>query len=296
MIQSEERLQNLLAQRGIASRRGAAALIEAGRVTVNGERVREPGRRVSPDAALAVDGRPVRGETEPHRTFLYHKPVGEVCSTDGQGARSVLEIFQKFRLRLVPVGRLDKESEGLLLISNDGDLVQRLTHPRFAHQKVYEVDVDRPPAERQLETLRSPLVLEGYRIRPVPVERLNATRLRFTLSEGRHRQIRLMCEQAGLRILRLRRISLSGLTLGNLQPGKYRELTARELARLREPAPEPPPVPGRLPARPAEMNAFRGRKSDSARRPPKDSSSGRPKTGRPDRPRFSRPDHPASQW
>lgn len=239
-----ERLQNLLAQRGVASRRGAAALIEAGRVTVDGERVTEPGRRVSPAAALAVDGRVIREETEPRRTFLYHKPAGEVCSTDGQGARSVLEVFQKFHLRLVPVGRLDKESEGLLLISNDGDLIQRLTHPRFAHQKVYEVDVDRPPTSHQLEILRSPLVLEGYRIRPVPVERLDAARLRFTLSEGRHRQIRLMCEQAGLRVRRLRRVSLSGLTLGNLLPGKYRELTERELARLRQPvrpaAPRPP--------------------------------------------------------
>lgn len=252
MNQPEERLQNLLAQRGVASRRGAAALIEAGRVTVNGTCVREPGLRVSPTAKLTVDGRPVSSETETHRTFLYNKPVGEVCSTDGQGARSVLEVFQKFGLRLVPVGRLDKDSEGLLLISNDGDLIQRLTHPRFAHQKVYEVDVDHEPTDRQLDILRSPLTLEGYTIRPVPVEKLTATRLQFTLSEGRHRQIRLMCEQARLRVLRLRRISLSGLTLGSLQPGRFRELNEREIANLRNPRPTPPSA---KPARQAPKKA-----------------------------------------
>ncbi len=227
------RLQNLLAQRGVASRRAAAELIRAGRVGVGGETVLEPGARVSPDARLTLDGRPLANASEPRRTFLYHKPVGEVCSTDGQGARSVLEAFRGLKLRLVPVGRLDKESEGLLLVSNDGDLIQRLTHPRFAHRKVYEVWVDRDPTPRQLETLRSPLVLEGYRIRPVPVTPLAPRRLRFVLSEGRHRQIRLMCEQAGLRVRRLRRVSLSGLTLGALPPGRYRELTPEETDALR---------------------------------------------------------------
>lgn len=227
------RLQQLLAQRGIASRRAAADLIRAGRVAVEGRVILEPGARVPPTARLTLDGRPVANAAEPLRTFLYHKPVGEVCSADGQGARSVLEAFRHLRLRLVPVGRLDKESEGLLLISNDGPLIQRLTHPRFAHQKTYEVDVDRPPTPRQLELLRSPLVLEGYRIRPVPVTPLAPRRLRFVLSEGRHRQIRLMCEQAGLRVRRLRRVALSGLTLGDLPPGRYRALTPQELAALR---------------------------------------------------------------
>lgn len=226
------RLQQLLAQRGVASRRAAADLIRAGRVGVEGRVVLEPGARVAPTARLSLDGRPV-GAAEPLRTFLYHKPVGEVCSADGQGARSVLEAFRSLRLRLVPVGRLDKESEGLLLVSNDGALIQRLTHPRFAHKKVYEVEVDRPPTPRQLDILRSPLILEGYRIRPVPVTPLAPRRLRFVLSEGRHRQIRQMCEQAGLRVRRLRRVALSGLTLGNLPPGRYRALTPQELAALR---------------------------------------------------------------
>ncbi len=228
-----ERLQNVLAQRGVASRRGAAALILAGRVSVEGKVVREPGARVEASVLIAVDGRLVSGCAEEHRTFLYHKPVGEVCSTDGQGARSVLEAFRGVKLRLVPVGRLDKESEGLLLVSNDGGLIQRLTHPRYAHKKVYDVEVDGVVSQQQLGVLRSALVLEGYRIRPVPVTVLGPRRLRFVLSEGRHRQIRLMCEQAGLGVLRLVRIALSNLTLGDLRPGMYRELSAAEVERLR---------------------------------------------------------------
>ncbi len=227
-----ERLQNLLAQRGIASRRGAAELIKAGRVSVAGKVILEPGMRVAPTASIALNGKLIPAAAEPHHTFLYHKPVGEVCSTDGQGARSVLEAFRKFKLRLVPVGRLDKESEGLLLISNDGDLIQRLTHPRYAHKKVYDVDVDVEPTAQQLALLRSPLILEGYRIRPVPVTPLAPKRLRFVLSEGRHRQIRLMCEQAHLQVTRLVRVALSNLTLGNLKPGCYRELTSAERSKL----------------------------------------------------------------
>ena len=226
-----ERLQNLLARRGVASRRAAADLIRAGRVAVGGRVVAEPGARVPPDAPLTLDGRAVAAE-EPRRTFLYNKPVGEVCSADGQGARTVLEAFRGLGLRLVPVGRLDKASEGLLLVSNDGALIQRLTHPRFGHRKTYEVEVNAEPSPRQLGILRSPLVIEGYRIRPVPVEALGGRRLRFVLSEGRHRQIRQMCEQAGLRVRRLRRVALSGLSLGGLAPGRFRELTPAEIARL----------------------------------------------------------------
>lgn len=226
-----ERLQNLLARRGVASRRGAAELIRAGRVRVAGVPVTEPGARVAANAPIDVDGRPLRA-MEARRTFLYNKPIGEVCSTDGQGARSVLEAFRGLGLRLVPVGRLDKESEGLLLVSNDGALIQRLTHPRFGHEKVYEVEVDAPPTEGQLRTLRSPLVIEGYRIRPAGVQALGGRRLRFTLREGRHRQIRQMCGQAGLRVRRLRRVELSGLRLGSLPPGRWRELSEREIVAL----------------------------------------------------------------
>ncbi len=232
MEATDERLQNVLAQRGIASRRGAAELIKAGRIAVGGKVVCEPGYRIPADASLSLDGKLITAKAEPRHTYLYHKPVGEVCSTDGQGARSVLEAFARLKLRLVPVGRLDKESEGLLLISNDGPLIQRLTHPRYNHKKVYDVEVDQEPTPQQLAKLRSPLVLEGYRIRPVPVTPLAPRKLRFVLSEGRHRQIRLMCEQAGLGVTRLVRIALSNLLLGNLKPGTYRELSPAELRKL----------------------------------------------------------------
>ncbi len=227
-----ERLQNILAQRGIASRRGAAALIQDGRVSVDGVTVTTPGERCEPTARILVDGRPIAAEAEPSHTYLYNKPVGEVCSTDGQGARSVLETFRRLPYRLVPVGRLDKASEGLLLISNDGELIQRLTHPRFAHRKVYDVQVDRAPTPQELARLRTPMVLEGYRIRPVPVTDLGNGKLRFVLSEGRHRQIRLMCERVNLGVLRLQRIALGNLTLGDLRPGTFRELSPDELKKL----------------------------------------------------------------
>lgn len=230
-METLERLQNILAQRGVASRRGAADLIREGHVTVDGVCVTEPGFRVSATAQICCNGKPLPA-VEPHHTYLYHKPVGEVCSTDGQGARSILEAFRNIPLRLVPVGRLDKDSEGLILVSNDGALIQRLTHPRYAHKKVYIVTVNRDPNEEQLRLLRSPLIIEGYRIRPVPVKRLTPSKLQFILSEGRHRQIRQMCEQAGLRVLRLKRIELSGLRLGTLQPGCYRELTPAEVQAL----------------------------------------------------------------
>ena len=239
MEEIAERLQNLLAKRGVASRRGAAELIEAGRVTVEGEVVTEPGRRVAPSSAITLDGRPIAVAPEPLHTFLYNKPVGEVCSADGQGARTVLESFSRFPFRLVPVGRLDKESEGLILISNDGALIQALTHPRFGHRKTYEVDVSTPPTEEQLTRLRSPMMLEGYQIRPVRVERLAPKRLRFVLSEGRHRQIRLMCAQVELRVVRLRRVAIGSFSLGSLPPGRFRELTPAECAKLRSPLSRP---------------------------------------------------------
>lgn len=226
------RLQNFLAQRGVASRRGAAALIEAGRVKVNGVVVTIPGARIEATDIVALDNETIKVRVEEHHTYLYNKPIGEVSSTDGQGARSVLESFKKLPYRLVPVGRLDKDSEGLLLISNDGALIHRLTHPRYDHSKTYEVDVNRPPTNEQLHILRSSLKIEGYRIRPVSVTIIEGARLRFILKEGRHRQIRQMCEQADLKVRRLKRVAIGSLTLGKLKPGTFRELTEVDLQKL----------------------------------------------------------------
>ena len=234
----EERLQNILSHRGVASRRGAAAMIEEGRVSVNGAVVREPGARFDPSTAeIAVDGRPVGAAAERTRTIMMYKPAGVLSTvSDPFGGRTVLDLVRgQVSERLVPVGRLDKDSEGLLLLSNDGDLTYRLTHPRFEHEKTYIVRAAGRWSEDKLETLRSAVTMpDGYRIRPVPVEvvrigRDNVHVLCFKLREGRKRQIRYMCSAAHRVVLSLKRVAISGLRLPeDLQPGAWRDLTAAE--------------------------------------------------------------------
>ena len=234
-----ERLQNILARAGVSSRRGAAALIERGVVTVDGLVVREPGARFEPTASICVEGRPVSA-AERKRTIVLYKPVGVLSTmSDPFGGRTVADIV-KTPERLVPIGRLDRDSEGLLLMSNDGALVNELTHPRFEHEKTYHVKVAGRWSEEKLATLRSPLTMDdGYTIRPVPVDVLedygdNTRLLRFVLSEGRKRQIRKMCSAAHLVVLALKRVAVGAFGLPReLRPGEWRDLTADELGRLR---------------------------------------------------------------
>jgi 23S rRNA pseudouridine2605 synthase len=234
-----ERLQNILAHAGVASRRKSAEIIAEGRVTVDGVVVREPGLKVDPAAvAVKMDGKPV-AVAEKRRTVVLYKPVGVLSSmSDPFGGRTVAELV-KVPERLVPVGRLDKDSEGLLLMSNDGELVNRLTHPRYEHRKTYLVKVAGRWSADKLEILRSPLTLDdGYTIRPVPVEVVreweNNTRLlKFVLGEGRKRQIRKMCSAAHLVVLSLKRVAVGGFELPKeLAPGEWRDLTAAELELL----------------------------------------------------------------
>ena len=234
-----ERLQTILAHAGVASRRKSAEIIAEGRVTVDGVVVKEPGLKVDPAAvAVKMDGKPV-AVAEKRRTVVLYKPVGVLSSmSDPFGGRTVAELV-KVPERLVPVGRLDKDSEGLLLMSNDGELVNRLTHPRYEHRKTYLVKVAGRWSADKLEILRSPLTLDdGYTIRPVPVEVVreweNNTRLlKFTLGEGRKRQIRKMCSAAHLVVLSLKRVAVGGFELPKeLAPGEWRDLTAAELELL----------------------------------------------------------------
>lgn len=234
-----ERLQNILAHAGIASRRKSAEIIAEGRVSVDGIIVKEPGVKFDPSAVkIKVDGRELQ-IVESKRTVVLYKPTGVLSSmSDPFGGRTVAELVDVSE-RLVPVGRLDKDSEGLLLMSNDGDLVNKLTHPRYEHRKVYLVKVAGRWNEEKLALLRSPITLDdGYTIRPVPVEVVreweNNTRLlKFTLSEGRKRQIRKMCSAAHLVVLSLKRVAVGGFSLPKeLAPGQWRDLTAEEISLL----------------------------------------------------------------
>ena len=238
---AEERLQNVLAHAGVASRRHAAEIVASGRVTVDGVVVREAGARVDAGKSrIAVDGVPVEA-AEAARTIMLYKPVGVLSTmSDPFGGRTVADLVRgKVPERLVPVGRLDKDSEGLLLLSNDGDLTLRLTHPRYEHEKTYVVRVAGRWSEEKLRVLRGRVKMpDGYEIRPVPVKVLagpvgNVTTLEFRLHEGRKRQIRYMCSVAHLVVLSLKRVAVGSVTLpAELKPGEWRDLTAAELAAL----------------------------------------------------------------
>lgn len=239
----EERLQNILARAGVASRRASAEIIEAGRVTVDGIVIREPGARFNPEAIIvAVDGEKITA-AEKKRTIMIYKPVGVLSSTsDPFGGKTVSDIIKgSIKERLVPVGRLDKDSEGLLLMSNDGDLTNRLTHPRFGHNKTYIVKAAGRWSDDKLDILRGSVKMpDGYMTRPVPVSVVgetfnNVTTLKFILKEGRKRQIRYMCSAAHLVVLSLKRVAIGSLTLPmDLQPGEFRDLTSVEIAEALE--------------------------------------------------------------
>lgn len=237
-----ERLQNILSHAGVASRRHAAELIESGHVTVDGIIVNEPGARFDPAAVkIAVDGRGISA-AEKKRTIMLYKPVGILSSmSDPFGGKTVADIVDCGE-RLVPVGRLDKDSEGMLLMSNDGDLTLRLTHPRYEHEKTYIVRAAGKWSEEKLRTLRGRIKMpDGYEIRPCPVRVLeddnwepNVTMLEFRLREGRKRQIRYMCSAAHLVVLSLKRVAVGSLRLDPmLRPGEWRDLTSEELGLLR---------------------------------------------------------------
>ena len=229
------RLQSFLSQRGIASRRAVVDYITEGRVLVNGMVVLEPGFRVNPDAdAIEVNGNLVASAPPCHVTVMLNKPAGYVCSVDRSQGRSVCELVEGAGVRLVPVGRLDKDSEGLLLLSNDGDLIYKLTHPRYGHVKTYRVTVRGNLGAATLKSLRSPITIDGKPTRPAKVETRAPNELLFTLGEGRNLQIRRLCERAGLEVEHLVRVSIHTLRLPkNLPAGCWRKLTGDELELLK---------------------------------------------------------------
>lgn len=264
---AEERLQKVLAHAGVASRRRAEEMIVEGRVKVNGEVVTQLGSKVNPRRdIIQVDGQTI-GRPEQPVYLLLNKPRGVLSAAhDVRGRKTVVDLVQT-RSRLYPVGRLDLDSEGLLLLTNDGALALRLAHPRYEHEKEYRVLVAGVPGEEALSRLRSGVGLEGGWTRParVEVERVigDSAWLRMVLREGRKRQIRRMLEAVGFQVLRLIRVRMGPLRLGNLAPGAYRPLTRSELAAIRRIRQEE----GR-PVRPARERRSRQRRGRPAERPP----------------------------
>lgn len=231
-----ERLQKILSARGVASRRTAETWIQQGRVTVNGIPA-QLGDTADPEQdEILLDGKPLPQGQEPVY-ILLNKPRGYVTTlSDEQGRPNAAQLVADCGVRVYPVGRLDMDSEGLLLFTNDGAFANALMHPKHQVKKTYDVWVTGyvPGAEIRLAR---PIELDGYTIRKPEVKLLkaegNRARLRVTIHEGRNRQIRRMCQAAGMTVTRLRRIREGGLSLGDLAPGAWRYLTREEVARLR---------------------------------------------------------------
>ncbi len=230
------RLAKHLAHAGVASRRAAEGVIAQGRVRVDGDVVRDPARDVDAHSRVEVDGRLLTGPA-PHVVYALHKPVGVLSTaSDPHGRPTVLELLGEER-RLYPVGRLDADSSGLILLTNDGELAHRLTHPRYAVPKTYRVRVAGGPVEEgALRALRAGVELEDGPTAPAQVRRVGSgeDELELTIREGRNRQVRRMCEAVGHPVLTLQRIAFGPLRLDGLQPGAHRRLGEAELRKLGE--------------------------------------------------------------
>jgi 23S rRNA pseudouridine2605 synthase len=229
------RLAKYLAHAGVASRRAAEQLIAAGRVSVGGEPVTDPARDVDESSGVAVDGRPVA--PEPREVHALNKPAGVVSTArDTHGRPTVVELVRS-RRRLYPVGRLDADSTGLILLTNDGELAERLTHPRYGVEKVYRARVQPARVSRRaLEALRQGVELEDGKTAPARVRQPRPGVLEITIREGRKRQVRRMCEAVGHRVVELRRVAFGPLGLRGLEPGQSRRLSRAEVERLRRAA------------------------------------------------------------
>lgn len=228
------RLQKYMALCGVAARRKCEEMIAAGRVSVNGRRIIEMGTQVEETDEVLVDGVRITPEQE-KRYVLYHKPAGEVTTvSDEKGRETVMDRFRDFPVRLYPVGRLDYDSEGLLLLTNDGELAQRLTHPSCEVDKVYLARVTGNPSGEALDRLRRGVYMEGDARRTYPAD-VRVVRdeslfsdILVTIHEGRNRQVRRMFEAVGHKVLLLRRVRFGPLELGSLRRGEWRELTEEE--------------------------------------------------------------------
>ena len=236
-MDQQVRLQKYIADAGVCSRRAAEKLIEEGRVTVNGKPT-HLGQKVTGNEKICVDGEPIKLRRETVYLMLY-KPRGYVTtSSDEMGRKCVIDLLRSVSQRVYPIGRLDKDSEGLLLLTNDGELANRLMHPRHHIGKTYRTIVSGNVTRDQIVSLTNGVVLDdGYKTRTADVEVLRAkedrTVLSITIYEGKNRQIRRMCEAVGLQVLRLKRERIGTLSIGTLRAGQYRKLSDKEINYLK---------------------------------------------------------------
>jgi 23S rRNA pseudouridine2605 synthase len=224
------RLAKFLAHGGVASRRQAERLIAAGRVSVGGEVVRDPASEVKAGDDVRVDGSPVA--TEPREVWIVNKPIGVISTAREPGGRPAVVQLVRSKARLYPVGRLDADSTGLVLLTNDGALANRLTHPRYEVEKAYLVGLRRPPSEADLRRLARGVELEDGPTAPARVHRRGEREVEIIIREGRNRQLRRMAAAVGNAVIALRRVSFGPIELGSLPTGEARRLSEEEVACL----------------------------------------------------------------
>jgi len=230
------RLAKYLAHAGVASRRAAEEIVRAGRITVGGETVTDPARDVDDESGVALDGEPLRAPRE-HVVYAVHKPAGVVSTARDTHGRPVVTELVDAGVRLYPIGRLDADTTGLILLTNDGELANRLMHPRHEVPRTYVAKVHGGFVKnRALERLREGVQLEDGRTAPAQVRQVRPGVLELTIHEGRKRQVRRMCEAVGHRVLSLRRVRFGPLDLGRLEEGQARRLKATELRALKSAA------------------------------------------------------------
>ena len=233
------RLQKYLALCGVASRRRAEQMILEGKVQVNGQTIREMGVQVDEEKdTVSVEGAVVRPEAEKHY-LAYYKPVGEVTTvSDPEGRATVMDKFRDYPVRLFPVGRLDYDSEGLLLLTNDGDMMNRLLHPSREVRKSYLIKASNDVTDEEIHTLRRGVMIDGKMTSPAEVRLIRKeafdTVLLVTIHEGRNRQVRKMVEAVGHQVVALRRVAFGPILLGDLPRGQWRHLTPQEISKLKE--------------------------------------------------------------
>ncbi len=228
------RLAKYLAHCGVASRRAAEQIVADGRVAVDGRPVTDPARDVGPDSVVTVDGRRLAGP-EGRVVYAVNKPAGVVSTaSDTHGRPTVVGLIADARVRLYPVGRLDADSDGLILLTNDGELANLLTHPRYGVPKTYRARVGGGPVgARALSHLREGVALEDGPTAPAQVRKLSPDTIELTIHEGRNHQVRRMCDAVGHPVRQLTRVAFGPLRLGELAPGGHRRLSAAEVERLR---------------------------------------------------------------